>query len=277
VVRKPAKKMLGYHFVAETLRDGMPIPQTGTWLEHVGPLEMCLSGLHWSGHPSDALQYAPHDTRWLCKIEAAGETEQAADKAASRRRKILARVEAVPLLMAHARWCALQVIHLWDAPPIVREYLTTGNESIRASARDAAWEAAKASAGASAKASAGASAGASAKASAGASARDAAWEAAKASAGASAGASARASAGASAWAAARAAYAAAAAGAAAGAAGEAAKAAAGAAGEAAKAARSARSAAWAAGDAAGAAAGAAQRKHLAAMVAKAFPKGGKRA
>ncbi len=37
------------------------------------------------------------------------------------------------------RWCALQVIHLWDAPPIVREYLETGDESKRAAASDATY------------------------------------------------------------------------------------------------------------------------------------------
>ena len=43
--------------------------------------------------------------------------------------------------------CALDVIHLWDAPPIVKKYLETGDEKIRAAARDAAWDAAWAAAG----------------------------------------------------------------------------------------------------------------------------------
>ena len=38
-----------------------------------------------------------------------------------------------------ARWCALQVIDLRDAPDVVREYLETGNEKIRSAARNAAW------------------------------------------------------------------------------------------------------------------------------------------
>lgn len=33
-----------------------------------------------------------------------------------------------------ARWCALQVTHLCDAPKIVREYLETGSEEIRSDA-----------------------------------------------------------------------------------------------------------------------------------------------
>ena len=42
-----------------------------------------------------------------------------------------------------ARWCALQVIHLWDCPEIVRLYLETGDESIRAAAWVAAGDAQK--------------------------------------------------------------------------------------------------------------------------------------
>ena len=46
-----------------------------------------------------------------------------------------------------ARWNALQVLHLWNAPELVQEYLETGNEAIRAAAwaaaRAAAWDAAR--------------------------------------------------------------------------------------------------------------------------------------
>ena len=50
---------------------------------------------------------------------------------------------------AWARWCALQVIDLWDAPEIVRRYLETGtgDKAIRA----AAWAAAGAASGAAAR------------------------------------------------------------------------------------------------------------------------------
>jgi len=41
------------------------------------------------------------------------------------------------MLRSFARWCALSVIDKWNAPPIVREYLETGDESKRA----AAWAA----------------------------------------------------------------------------------------------------------------------------------------
>jgi hypothetical protein len=47
-------------------------------------------------------------------------------------------VDAENILRKFARDCALDVIHLWNAPPIVRKYLETGDESIREAARDAA-------------------------------------------------------------------------------------------------------------------------------------------
>ena len=56
--------------------------------------------------------------------------------------------------------CALDVIHLWNAPPIVKRYLKTGNEKLRAAAGDAAWAAAGAAAWAAARAAARAAAGA---------------------------------------------------------------------------------------------------------------------
>lgn len=42
-------------------------------------------------------------------------------------------------LLEFARLCALDVIDLWDAPQIVREYLETSNKDIREDASQAAW------------------------------------------------------------------------------------------------------------------------------------------
>ena len=50
-----------------------------------------------------------------------------------------------------ARWCALQVIHLWDAPEVVKEFLETGDESKRAAAKTAARDSARDAARAAAK------------------------------------------------------------------------------------------------------------------------------
>jgi len=132
--------LMAWHFVGNTLRDGRPVPADGVWLKHAGPLELCASGLHASVHPFDALQYAPWAT--LCRVEVDGKTLTGNDKVVARKRRIIARIDATELCRSFARRCALNVIHLWDAPQIVRDYLTTGDESLMAAARDAAWDAA---------------------------------------------------------------------------------------------------------------------------------------
>ena len=132
--------MIGYHFTADTLRDGRPIPAEGAWLEQDGPIIPCKLGLHASEHPLDALEYSP-GTR-LHRVELDGDLQShgdPVDKWVGRRRKILASIDAEFLLREFTRWCALQVIDLWDAPLMVRDYLKTGNESLREAARYAAW------------------------------------------------------------------------------------------------------------------------------------------
>jgi hypothetical protein len=191
--------MLAYHFVNDKLRDGRPVPADGEWLEHAGAVKLCESGLHASLHPLDALQYAPGGV--LCLVELGGEILHGDDKVVASRRRIVKRIDAEPLMREFARWCALQVIELWDAPEVVRQYLTTGDESLRAAAWAAAGDAARAAAGAAAWAAAWAAA----RAAAGDAAGAAAWAAARAAAWAAAGAAARAAARAAAGAAARAA------------------------------------------------------------------------
>ena len=77
-----------------------------------------------------------------------------------------------------ARWCALQVIHLWDAPPVVREFLETGKEELRDAARDTARAAASDAASDAARAAMAAAW--AARRAAMAAAMDAAWDAARA-------------------------------------------------------------------------------------------------
>ena len=198
--------MRAYHFTGATLRDGRPIPPVGEWIEHIGPIAPCESGLHASIDPLDALQYAPGPMLHLVDLD--GEILEHGtppDKLVGRRRRIVASIDATDLLREFARWCALQVVHLWQCPDVVRRYLETGDESIRVAAWDSAWDAAWDSAWAAAKDAAWAAARAAWAAakdaaraaawdawdSAWASARDAAWDSAWASARASAWASAR--------------------------------------------------------------------------------------
>jgi hypothetical protein len=139
--------MKAWHFVGKTLRDGRLVPADGVVLKHYGPLEICESGLHFSKHPFDALRYAPGAT--LCLVECGGTivkgTGDHIDKGICSERTIIARMDATDLLRYFARMQALSVIHLWDAPQVVCDYLMTGDESMRDAAwdavRDAAWAA----------------------------------------------------------------------------------------------------------------------------------------
>ena len=137
--------MIGYHFTNEKLRDGRQIPPVGVWLLHDGPVVPCKSGLHASEHLYEAIEYASGCR--LHRVELEGDLVSYGDpidKWVGRRRKILASIDATALLQEFARWCALQVVDLWDAPAIVRDYLTTGDESLRDVARDATVAAAHA-------------------------------------------------------------------------------------------------------------------------------------
>ena len=156
--------MVWYHFVGDRLRDGRPVPADGVWVEHDGPLVLCQSGLHASPTAWDALSYAPGPI--LCQVDVDGDRLDDPDKCVARRRRIVARFDAMDLLRDFARWCARDVLYLWDAPPVVRQYLETGEETLRAAAWDAAWDAARAAAWDAAGA-----------------ARAAAWDAARAAAG----------------------------------------------------------------------------------------------
>jgi hypothetical protein len=128
--------MIAYHFVADKLRDGRAIPPDGEWLEHTGKIEMCRAGLHASLHVADALKYAPGAT--LCLVELGGEIQTGDDKLVASKRRIIARFDATEVLRKDARDSALSVIHLWGAPTVVKQYLETGDESLRMEARQAA-------------------------------------------------------------------------------------------------------------------------------------------
>ncbi len=128
--------VLAWHFVGAKLLDGRPIPADGKWLVHEGPVVWCRSGLYASLDPFDALQYARSTN--LCRVECADLIHREDDKLVCRRRRIIKRRDATEMLLAFARWSALQVTHLWGAPPVVKRFLETGNDSLRDKARAAA-------------------------------------------------------------------------------------------------------------------------------------------
>ncbi len=133
-------KKVFYHFTGVTLRNGDPIPPIGKWLRHKGPVVPCESGLHASPTAFNALQYAPgnfcHRVYLRRNLTPHGDP---IDKYAASERMRIASIDATDVLRRFARKVALDVIHLWEAPPIVREYLETGDESKREAARAAAW------------------------------------------------------------------------------------------------------------------------------------------
>jgi hypothetical protein len=166
-----------WHFVADTLRDGSPVPKDGAWLNHTGDVRMCETGLHASLQPFDALQFAPGPV--LCLVDVDDIVAEDDDKLVCRKRRIVARMDATEMLRYFARMQAVSVIHLWDAPDVVCDYLMTGDEALRAAAGAAASSAACAYAAASVAARAAASAvvWAAASVAASAAAREAAWDA----------------------------------------------------------------------------------------------------
>lgn len=135
---------IAWHFTGDTLRDGSPLPAIGETLRFAGEIELCKSGYHWSLKPHQALQYAPGHL--LHMVRYGGKVQVGDDKGVSSERTILATVNAEHLLRRFAADQALSVAHLWDMSEIVREYLTTLDETKRAAARAAAWAAAGAAA-----------------------------------------------------------------------------------------------------------------------------------
>ena len=164
--------------------DGREV-RVGETLRVEGEPVLCERGLHASKRLYDALGYARGDKLSLCRVALGGTVLHDDDKSVGTERTVIAMLDAdttEKLLRDFARWCALQVIHLWDAPDVVRQYLETGDESLRAAARDAAWAAAWDAARAATRAAAWDAAWAAAWDAAWDAARDAAWAAARAAA-----------------------------------------------------------------------------------------------
>src|SRR3990167_9258242 len=164
----PKKHMYGWWF-----SEGYTLPhgdgrriELGITHKVEGKIVPCQNGLHYSARAIDALRYAAGPIVW--KVRGSGViVPHSGDKfAASERTYNAGGVDVSKSLQKFARQCALDVIHLWDAPEITVRFLKTGDEDLRDAAKAAAWDIAKAAAEAAA--------------------RDAAWDAAWAAAGAAA-------------------------------------------------------------------------------------------
>lgn len=134
----------GWHFsdISECLRygDKRKIEIGVTHTVDCEP-KLCESGLHASERIIDALSYAPGPILW--KVMLSGRIKRDTDKACATERTYHARIDATEILREFARKCALDVIHLWGAPPIVREYLDSGDGKLANAAADAAQSAAR--------------------------------------------------------------------------------------------------------------------------------------
>jgi len=152
-----SKTVLAYHFTdGWQLRDGQPLVVGSEYVFDGTPM-MCECGYHASRHVFDAMMNAPGPI--LSRVECREITDECDDKLVCRRRRVIATIDATKIAQKFARMCALDVIHLWDAPDVVVRYLKTGDESIRGAAwsaawaaRDAAWDAARIAAWAAASA-----------------------------------------------------------------------------------------------------------------------------
>lgn len=114
-----------------------------------GEIIPCKNGLHASKRAIDALYHAPGNIVW--RVELGDTIVEGGDKAAASERTYLSGgIDASDTLRKFARMCAQDVLHLWNAPEVVKRYLKTGDESLRAAAWDAAgvadWGAARAAA-----------------------------------------------------------------------------------------------------------------------------------
>jgi hypothetical protein len=126
--------------------DGREVKIGGTLEIDAEPF-LCFTGLHASVKLWDALVYASGDKLRLCRVTLGGTVLHGDDKSVATQRTVVAMLDVdatEKLLHDFACWCALQVIHLWNAPDVVRQYLETGDESLRAAARDASEVAADA-------------------------------------------------------------------------------------------------------------------------------------
>jgi hypothetical protein len=114
--------------------------RVGTTHTVKGDIVPCRNGLHLSRRAIDALKYAPGPI--VYRVRGSGvivPDGNPVDKYVCSARTYLAGgADCSGELLEFARLCALDVIHLWNAPQVAKNYLKTGDERIRGEARRAA-------------------------------------------------------------------------------------------------------------------------------------------
>ena len=115
--RKTAQRVESWHFLANDRRFGHDdgnIAAPGYVYSVEGPIKLCEWGLHASERAIDALRYAPGNM--IGRVVLSGEIIRGDDKLVATHREYLWIADAEETLRSFARWSALQVIHLWNAP-----------------------------------------------------------------------------------------------------------------------------------------------------------------
>ena len=106
---------------------------------------LCSAGLHGSRNILDALLYAKGPI--VYRVNITGRIDRKKDKLCGDKRTYLAGgIDITAILQKFARMCALDVINLWDAPQIVKDFLNKGDKKNAVEAHDAAYSAARAGA-----------------------------------------------------------------------------------------------------------------------------------
>jgi hypothetical protein len=138
------EKILAWHFLSSqwTAHGGFKV-EIGKTYKHEGSVEPCYSGLHASVKALDANSFRKGPV--VTRVECSGTVVPHDAKLACSERTALWGYDATEELRAFARWAALKVAHLWPKnnpmPEVVRQYLETGDESIREDARKAHYAA----------------------------------------------------------------------------------------------------------------------------------------
>ena len=131
--------MLGWHFSFSNRRLGYGDNReivAGKTLSVVYKPELCVSGLHASKSILDALRYAPGPYVW--RVDVTHDLVIGDDKFVGSSRKALWGIDATSILQRFARLCASDVLHLWDAPEVVVDFLKSGDMALRKDATNAA-------------------------------------------------------------------------------------------------------------------------------------------
>jgi hypothetical protein len=142
--KKTGEKILAWHFLSSdwTAHGGFKV-EIGKTYKHEGPVEPCRSGLHASVKALDANSFCKGPV--VTRVECSGTIVPHDEKLACSERTALWGYDATEELRAFARWAALKVAHLWPKnslmPEVVRQYLESGDESIRVEARKVAYHA----------------------------------------------------------------------------------------------------------------------------------------